>query len=605
MQTERKVLNMKNALFSGTVRRHIFALLIAVSGFLLLCRTEETEKKTALQEVLAPPEHYTLRNGAVEVRSELTWREPGARTPLIRTEMGKWQAEIAALPGGVLEFFVLSHFQKPVRLYLQGVRPGQDLQLRLLLQDGWIRFFWASDADPVNCPVRSFRLQKGECRFSHGLRNSVCFMQIIPLRNLYAGSFLLAAGIIFEILLCFLHFRSKTLHPRLRWAFAGTAAGFLLAGAIVLFHILCGKNFYPFNTFLFRPGTFADDLFQSFACVRYVFMPYAWNGAGNYLPFTYSLLRFFPSPRLDLLAALLYGAFAAALVLPALKIVRPGSWFEGAALLLIAWGNLPALLLWNSGNLEMLIYLLCIAFVLTYRRFPAAAAVVLAAAINIKLYPGVLGVLFLKRKDWKNAGICAAVSLLFFLGSMGAMEWDFQRLFRAFGSFSDLYLCYINDGLIFSHSLMSLFRYIGHHFFGLGAKGVLSFVPCYYALCLALFAGVLFLLFRRKYAFWEELYLLLGCAVLLPPVSFDYTLVLLLIPYWFFLRESSFQLRDKIALFLWVLIFIPENYYASPLWQELQISVLIKPLALTAMSILIFSGKEEKPGAAKITGSRI
>ena len=367
---------------------------------------------------------------------------------------------------------------------------------------------------------------------------------------------------------------------------------------ICFYHMLNGRNFYPYNTFLFRPFTIADDLFQTFLPVRYAFLPYGWIGAGNYFPFTYSFLSLMPLYNFCAAAAVLYALFAVVSASFALNTVRVKNFPECALLLFLAWGTLPSLLLWVSGNLEMLVFVIVVSAIISLRKRPALSAFLIAAALNIKLYPGVLGALFFDRKQYKNAFLCFFFSLALFVSAMASQNWNFAGPLMCFKHFSDRYTVFVNDGLIFSHSLFSLYRYIGCRFFDLNAVGIRAALPYYYLFCALFLAVILWFVIKFPLRFWEKLFLLLGAAVLLPPVSFDHTLVLLLPVLWFFLKDRSFGKMEKLYIPCWVLILIPENWYHSQLWAELQISVLIKPLALLVMIIAIMA-------AAKLRGLKI
>ena len=208
-------------------------------------------------------------------------------------------------------------------------------------------------------------------------------------------------------------------------------------------------------------------------------------------------------------------------------------------------------------------------------------------AINIKLYPGVLGVLLLKRKRFQYAFLCFLFSLLLLGGALASQNWDIEKPLVCFKSFFDRYSIFINDGLIFSHSLFSLFRYIGSHCFDLTGSGIKMALPYYSLLCISFFAVIVWNILKYHHLLWETLFLLTGAAVLFPHISFDYTLILLFPALWFFLRAPSNGKTDDLYKICWVLILIPENWYYSSLWPELQISVLIKPAVLLTMIITI------------------
>ena len=495
-----------------------------------------------------------------------------------------WSIMLLTHPGHNNELVIVGNGKVVLRQACVGILQEDFSAFRLRLHDGMI--ILDSRNNRHSFPSRGFSIDKPlEIK-------GMCAVAVVGSykKTVAVSLAVLALAVICSITACAPHFAFRRPYNwRLLTVGFACMAGEIAALVICFYHILTGKNFYPYNTFLFRPFVIADDLFQTLLPVRYVFMPYGWIGAGNYFPFTYSFLSLMPLYNFCAAAAIVYALFALVSAIFALNIVRPKNFLECFLLLFLTWGTLPALLLWVSGNLEMLVFVIVVLAIFFLKKIPVLSAFLIAAAINIKLYPGVLGVLFFKKRLYKNAFWCFFFSLLLFLFAMASQNWNFTKPLMCFRHFSDVYTIFINDGLIFSHSLFSFYRYVGCRFFELNAQGIRSALPYYCLFCAFFFSVIVWSVVKYDLRFWEKLFLLLGAAVLLPPVSFDYTLILLLPVLWFSLKQRTCCGPEKLYIICWVLILIPENWLHSSLWAELQISVLIKPVALLVMIMAIMT----------------
>ena len=500
----------------------------------------------------------------------------------LQIESGLWNLIILTHPEKTNELRILGNGKTILSHKLQGTDMGHFSLLTMSLYDGMIIIDGKNGSTPL--PSKNFSLKN-----LTGI-NGLCSIQYTgSYRKITLYSFILLGITVFAVTIALIpKFPDKCrLNKKLLQIGIGCLAGEFLALAITFFHIICGRNFYPYNTFLFRPETIAGDLFQTLLPVRHVFLPYGWIEAGNYFPFTYSLLSVLPTYNFYAFTALFYALFALISAVFAVKTVRPQSRFECFLVLFLTWGTLPALFLWISGNLEMLIFVIIAGFLFFLRRSPNASAFLLAVAINIKLYPGVLGVIFLKKKAYKQAFLCMIFSTAMLLFALATQDWNIEKPLKCFKHFTDIYTVFINDGLIFSHSLFNIYRYIGCHFFGLTANGIKIAMPYYSLVCLLFFAVIVWNILKHKFFCWEILFLLLGAAILLPPVSFDYTLILLLPALWLFIKHRKECSFDKLYTVCWILILIPENWHHSHLWSELQISSLIKPTVILVMMLAI------------------
>ncbi len=71
----------------------------------------------------------------------------------------------------------------------------------------------------------------------------------------------------------------------------------------------------------------------------------------------------------------------------------------------------PFIYMVDRGNFVFFAAVLIVMFMVDLDGYKTRAAVWIGLAAALKLYPAILGLCFLKRKDWKNAGICAGVGI--------------------------------------------------------------------------------------------------------------------------------------------------------------------------------------------------
>lgn len=266
-----------------------------------------------------------------------------------------WSVLLLTRPGHRSELVIIGNSKVVLRHECTGILQEDLYAFRLHLYDGMVILESGNGSDSF--PARGFSINTP-------LRiRGVCAVEI---SGSYKTAAAVSSGVLALAVVCFiiaLAPRFVPLRPynrRLLSVGIACVIGEAAALMICFYHMLNGKDFYPYNTFLFRPFTIADDLFQTLLSVRYAFLPYKWIGAGNYFPFTYSFLSLMPLHNFCAAAAVLYALFAVVSAGFALNTVRPKNFPECALLLFLTWGTLPALLLWVSGNLEMLVFVIVV-----------------------------------------------------------------------------------------------------------------------------------------------------------------------------------------------------------------------------------------------------
>jgi hypothetical protein len=192
----------------------------------------------------------------------------------------------------------------------------------------------------------------------------------------------------------------------------------------------------------------------------------------------------------------------------------------------------PFLFLVQRGNIELIVWAVISVGILAYFRGSYyLSAVLLGSAASIKLYPILLLGLFLSRRREFGpflAGLasCAGLTLfaLWFAGpSIGYAAHGFAAGVTGFQGGYGTQIRPVEIG--FDHSLFSPIKLfaIEHH---VPSSTLLR--PYY--LIAGLLAVVVFFLKVRRQPFVNKLVFLVAGMVLLPPVSFEYTLVYLYLP---------------------------------------------------------------------------
>ena len=199
-----------------------------------------------------------------------------------------------------------------------------------------------------------------------------------------------------------------------------------------------------------------------------------------------------------------------------------------------------------------------------------------------------------KKSYWElvKPGIFGgAVTLILTLASAkwitGGIVESFKKLSGKKQHFSGQYVNF-NTGLPFGTSLYSVFKI----FFTMSRKTlhinlqwgnyVLRYVWPFLSIWATLW--LLIRLYKMDLAKWKNISVLTFLILLLPPVSFDYKLIHLLVPLLFFLREEEPGQDRRWALFYAIgfgLLLIPKSY----LWlmPNVSLNVILNPLIMLAM----------------------
>ncbi len=311
---------------------------------------------------------------------------------------------------------------------------------------------------------------------------------------------------------------------------------------------------FPYNTLAFMPSERFSDFtafsqpFQHFGTAQFQ------SGLGNYpAPAAYVYLLFFSLiPGHPSAAAVAYDAAVAGVACIAVglmvfalrrnRLVSP----VAAVLLLTLLTSYPLMFMADRANLEGAAWVAAILGIWAFARDRrGAAAFLFACAAAIKLAPLVLVFLFLRRRDWRNSvvfvGSFVAVNslALWYAGpsvgqSLGAIMGGMRHLSH------DAVLGYSGVQMGVDHSLFSVVKqallgvcYVAgtsrsffHRMIGIGY---------YLYVCTWLVAAVVLTRRFRRLPMLNCIFAAFIVQMIAPPVSYDYTLLYLYIPWALFL----------------------------------------------------------------------
>lgn len=375
------------------------------------------------------------------------------------------------------------------------------------------------------------------------------------------------------------------------------AAGTIFAAAVGAFYVnVLGKPFYPYGTlFCAWPDTFGDIMFP-LNTVLGTMQPYQYIGH-NYLPLTYVLLwplRIFPAQTGALFCVFAFLVFMLCYTRLNLKNINGGGW----AAIIFTFLCYPVFFLAERANVEMLLFALFVWFLYSYKKqFFYVAAILLSMLISQKIYPAVFIILFLKDKHFKPVFLSVLLSVGFFFLGLALTGNNPHGLVTNLAYFNERYAIG-PQGIAFSHTLYALIRLpftVVLNYYSMtietykSISSALSFP--YMVFCFAFFSIASLIVILKKQAFWKNIFILSACSIWLPYVSFDYTLIWLLPPFFLFTADTEEENKKDVLLYgiLFGILFIPINWYwlcDSEYWR-INIGMPIRTFLLGFMLLYI------------------
>jgi hypothetical protein len=342
---------------------------------------------------------------------------------------------------------------------------------------------------------------------------------------------------------------------------------------------------YPLNTFLFRPEANFSDFLDIFRPVQQgspvssklaVYFPFA------YIPL-YPLIWMAPADALKTVLVL----FSTVIFYFFWKNLNFLSMRERiVATIIMSFCTYAVLFCVTRANLEMITICFIMGFLALFKRGKYhSAGFLLACATAMKLYPGVFGVLLLKRRQYKASALTAVATLVFTLGAAavfpGGIPGTLQLLSVNLEYFKNEYI--LSPGAIqFSSNYFAVVKLLllrAGLDVAMWAQALL--IP-YTLLCLALFGFVVVYILTRERILWKQVCLLSILVITLPEVSFDYKLIYMLLPLGLFISAPpGHAAEDHLYGALFALILIPKAYL--PVGHEITLSVVLNPFLMTLM----------------------
>jgi len=360
-------------------------------------------------------------------------------------------------------------------------------------------------------------------------------------------------------------------------------AGLLIALATCRGYQAMGRGF-PYDTFLFFPEDRFNDLFNTFSVVRFWAHPYLEPipGAG-YFPFSYLLFKLIPSSNQWYVIFFAFAFFISFYLVSASAICRYRGWPAMTGLLAILLLNYPLWFMLDRGNTDFFVYIFIFLFAWFYRKQQDWAAIFcLICAVNLKLYPAILAVLYLKDRAYRQFFAAALGSVALLLFSFAYYDWDFAGFLKIMKVYNGCYVAGM-EGVIYGHSLYGLVKVTANRLWDVRDFTLYEHVYWYVAMFLA--AGVSFYVIRIEKVLWKNLYLLIAMMLLLPHTSFDYRMIVLVIPMLYFLVDESEPRHWLLYSIFWGLLLMPIHWVFA--YRDTQLSVFLRPLLLAGLALYI------------------
>lgn len=355
---------------------------------------------------------------------------------------------------------------------------------------------------------------------------------------------------------------------------------------------------YPYGDFLF----YRHDVFMDFFNVNYMsegLNPYL-GYTSSYPPFilliSYLLTLILPKHLYSLNMSMttpgriMYLGFFGLVTILFMAVIwhclwkrgKTNSFLTNAMVVICCIFNAPYILCLDRGNYLILAIVAYLLFFYYYNKNDNLAVLFLSIAIAIKIYPALVLLLFLIDKKYKKLFQCIFITgflslfpLIFFKGGIINNIIAFVQAVLGFGGGYE----YEYMNIYFCTGLNSFFRLIRRMVFGeTGGEGIFSLLYVVFAVLIFIISTVLLLKEKREYI---RCLLLTMLIVFLPPMSYEYNLIYMLVPIVCLLVAEE---KDKTSFVLCVLLsvlLIPKSYiwlYGLP--DCISISVLLNPMLI-------------------------
>lgn len=256
----------------------------------------------------------------------------------------------------------------------------------------------------------------------------------------------------------------------------------------------------------------------------------------------------------------------------------------------------PFLWAMDRGNFVLFVALLILYALSELDTNPRMAAVLIGLAAAMKIYPAIMGLLFLKKKDWKSAIVCAATGIGVTLFSLFVFSTNadgvgfmatFSDWFHKLTSYTAAGNGRATELIIWNNSFMTLGYFISEvlldvqdmELFSRIVDACKSLIGCVFAVSVF---GCFFLKKRH-----DIILILSVLMVAFPTYSATYNMILVAIPFLFWLSKE----KDNIIPIVTVLLLTNKAiiiYYVENMDICVTLNSLLNPLLLLFTIVYVY-----------------
>jgi len=364
--------------------------------------------------------------------------------------------------------------------------------------------------------------------------------------------------------------------------------------AAAIFHYIQAGHFgrgYPSSTFLFRTDDMFNDYMNLYNFTRKGLHPYDNQYAIGYGPLPMLLLHFF------VMLSSGWGMWALAGVFLSVSMYSLTFWTRKTpvtlpVLLILVLMPYPSLFALDRMNIELLSFSFVALFLILFAKERyQSAAFLLGLAGAVKIYLLCFICLFIVQKKYRPA----ISAILFFILISASSYFGLALLFDS--DFFAMMKSHLGKYILYAKPMSAsniLFTQHNHSLWA-GVSGlnlIFHFAdPDHYTPTYTLVSVALLFLFLGAATFlrwklWQRIALISAAIVLLPAISFDYTLVNWILPLTVFLASPSEGKIDYWYSTLFAIPLIPVAY--RYIEADVSISVIIYPLSILGLLFSMF-----------------
>ncbi|MDD2828637.1 MAG: glycosyltransferase 87 family protein [Sulfuricurvum sp.] len=368
--------------------------------------------------------------------------------------------------------------------------------------------------------------------------------------------------------------------------------GFFLSVVISYINGYYLKMAYPYNTFLFIPEVKFTD-FISEVNLASNLNPYTNdNGVVKavYYPFSYLLLYVFSLfGKYSLLLSI--GVFTVLFVFTANSYFKPKHFSSYKNILLLIFLSYPFLFDLDRANIEWMVFLFTSwSLYFYYENKHNLAIVFLSMAVSMKFYPIIFLTLFLLDKKYtvmvKTILLTSLITLISMYSFSGELNETYKNILLGQQFFKDNYVLADFGGLAYNNSLFGILKFVNLAMKKVIGIKLLSLV--YFITVISIYSSLVYFMWRKNLKRWEKITIITFSMLLFPFVSFDYKLLFVFIPIFYFIREEdTHHTMGMIPIVLFALLLIPKNFYF--IYANISISILLNPLIMVSLILIVLS----------------